>query len=214
MEQIALWGGFILTLMVFSYILGDNILYRLAIYIFVGLVAGTITIVTVEGVLIPWINAAVIQGDVGAQVVGIIPLILGGLLMLKAVGRLHRLANIALAFVIGIGTAVAVIGAISGTLLPLSSATANGVAQTSAGDLVNSFLVVVGVVCTLFYFQYAARRIPGSMMTRRGLLVRSVAAIGEGVIVVTLGALYGGAILSGLVIFSERIASLLTRLLG
>src|SRR5690554_7032906 len=38
---------------------------------------------------------------------------------------------------------------------------------------------------------------------RRGLIGRTFGAVGEGFIVITLGALYGGAILTGLTIFSE-----------
>lgn len=214
MEQIGLWGGFILTLMIFSYLLGDNFLYRLALYIFVGLVAGYVTMVTVEGVLLPWFRAAVLSGDASAQVAGIIPLAIGGLLLFKAINRLNRLANIGLAYIIGIGTAVAVVGAVSGTVIPLTSATADSLAQTEAGALLNGILIVIGVICTLIYFQYSARRIPGSDLTRRGALVQSLASVGQWVIVITLGALYGGAILSGLVIFSDRIAYLLSRVIG
>ncbi|MBL8134492.1 MAG: hypothetical protein JNL42_21715 [Anaerolineae bacterium] len=214
MEQIGLWGGFILTLMVFSYLLGDNVLYRLAIYIFIGLVAGYVTLVTVEAVLLPWLRQTVLSGDPAVGLVGVVPLALGGLLLFKAFGRLQRLANLTLAYIIGIGTAVAIVGAVSGTLLPLVSATTGGVAQTDAGALLNGILIVLGVVCTLVYFQYQARRMPGSELTQRSLLVRALAAVGQGVIAITLGALYGGAILSGLVIFSERIAYLLTRIVG
>jgi preprotein translocase subunit SecF len=59
-EQIGLLVGFILTLMVFSYLLGDNILYRLALYVFVGLSAGYLTLVTVDTVLLPWLNQTVL----------------------------------------------------------------------------------------------------------------------------------------------------------
>lgn len=214
MDQIGLWGGFILTLMVFSYLLGDNFLYRLAIYVFVGLVAGYVTMLTVEGVLLPWVRSAVLSGEPSARIAGIIPLALGALLLFKATNRLNRLANISLAYIIGIGTAVALVGAVSGTVLPLTAATASGATQTEVGALLNGILIVVGVICTLVYFQYAARRVPGSDMTRRGLLPRILAAVGQFVIVVTLGALYGGAILSGLVIFSDRIAYLLSRIIG
>ncbi len=211
-DQIGLWIGFILTLMVFSYLLGDNFLYRLAIYVFVGLTAGFITIVTVESVLLPWISVTLQNGDTGAKLLGAIPLILGVLLLLKAAPRWHGLGNLALAFVIGIGAAVALVGAISGTLLPLSNATAGSVGS----DALNGFILVLGVVCTLIYFQYMARRIPGDATgaTRRGLLARAFGAVGQGFIVVTLGALYGGAILSGLVVFSERIAFILSRIAG
>ncbi len=212
-DQIGLWIGFILTLMVFSYLLGDNVLYRLAIYIFVGLAAGFITIVTVESVILPWIGATLQSGDAGSQLLGAIPLILGFLLLLKVTPRLYGLGNLALAFVIGIGTAVALVGAISGTLLPLANATADSVNS----DALNGFILVIGVVCTLIYFQYLARRVPGVGVngeTRRGLVVRAFGAVGQGFIVVTLGALYGGAILSGLVVFSERIAFILSRIAG
>ena len=208
-DQIGLWIGFILTLMVFSYLLGDNFLYRLAVYVFVGLAAGFVTMVTVESVLLPWLHATVQSGVVGNQVLGAVPFILGLLLLFKGQQRFHRLGNLALAFVVGIGTAVALVGAISGTLLPLANATATSV----GGDALNGFILVLGVVCTLIYFQYLARRVPGGE-TRRGLVVRAFGAVGQGFIVVTLGALYGGAILSGLVIFSERIAFILARIGG
>ncbi|MDZ4771270.1 MAG: hypothetical protein SGJ24_19275 [Chloroflexota bacterium] len=212
MEQIGVWGGFILTLMIFSYALGDNFLYRLAIYVFIGLVAGYVTVVTVDGVILPWIRAAVLTGDPVSRVAGIIPLAMGALLLFKATGRLGALANLSLGYILGIGTAVALVGAVSGTLLPLAGATASAVASGvgEAGTLLNGILITTGVICTLVYFQYAARRIPGGTLTRRGVTTRALAAVGQGVIVIALGALYGGAILSGLVIFSERIAALLT----
>lgn len=208
-DGIGLWIGFILTLMVFSYLLGDNFLYRLAIYVFVGLAAGFITILTVESVLLPWVRATLLSGEMNGQVAGAVPLVLGLLLLLKASARFNRLGNLGLAFVVGIGTAVALVGAISGTLLPLANATSGSVAT----DALNGFILVVGVISTLIYFQYQARR-DGAGATRRGLVIRAVGAVGQGFIVVTLGALYGGAILSGLVIFSERIAYLLARISG
>ena len=208
-DQIGLWVGFILTLMVFSYLLGDNFLYRLATYVFVGLAAGFITIVTVESVLLPWIRTTLLNGDANGKLLGVIPLVLGLLLLLKGTRRFNRLGNLGLAFVVGIGTAIALVGAITGTLLPLANSTTSGVSV----DALDGFIVVLGVVSTLVYFQYLARRVPGGA-TRRGLVVRAVGAVGQGFIVVTLGALYGGAILSGLVVFSERIAFLLQRIGG
>ena len=209
-DQIGLWIGFILTLMVFSYLLGDNFLYRLAIYVFVGLAAGFVTMATVDSVLLPWLRVTLQNGDMSGKLLGAIPLVLGLLLILKSRPRFNRLGNLGLAFVVGIGAAIALVGAISGTLLPLANATASSV----AADALNGFILVLGVVSTLVYFQYLARRVPGGIETRRGLVIRAVGAVGQGFIVVTLGALYGGAILSGLVVFSERIAFILTRIGG
>lgn len=208
-DQIGLWAGFILTLMVFSYLLGDNFLYRLAVYIFVGLAAGYITMVTVESVLVPWVRGTILAPAPEGRIVGVIPLILGGLLFLKGTKRFQALGKLGLAFLIGVGAAVAVVGAISGTLLPLTAGTVESVRT----DALNGFIILLGVVCTLIYFQFLARRRPGGEI-RRGAFGRAFGAVGQGFVVVALGALYGGAILTALVIFTERVAFLLARING
>jgi hypothetical protein len=213
-EQIGLIAGFVFTLMIFSYLLGDNILYRLAVYVFVGLAAGYITVVTVESVVVPWLQGTLLGPDsgIGGVVIGLVPFILALLLLLKGSPRLGAFGNLGIAVVIGVGTAVALVGAITGTLLPLAVATGSGVRI----DVLNGFLLFLGVASTLIYFQYLARRLPDGS-TRRGLAVRAISVVGQGVIVITLGAIYAGAILTSLTIFSERIGfilSALTRLGG
>ena len=210
-EQVGLWIGFIFTLMIFSYVLGDNILYRIAIYVFVGLAAGYITIVTVESVILPWVRGTLLSPDagIGGAILGIIPFLLGLLLLLKTSPRLGRIGNIAIAFIIGVGTAVALVGAITGTLLPLAMSTGSSVRV----DVLNGFLIFLGVSSTLIYFQYLARRRPNGEV-QRGVVVRAISGIGQVFIVVTLGAIYAGAILTSLTIFSERIGFILARITG
>lgn len=211
MEQIGLWAGFVLTLMVFSYVLGDNVLYRLAVYVFVGLAAGYIAVVTWESVVWPWVNGTILsaQAGVGGIIVGVIPLLIGALLLFKTSPRLGRAGNIAIAFIIGVGAAVALVGAITGTLVPLAGATGSSVGV----NLLNGVLLVAGVICTLVYFQYVARRTPAGTTERR-LLIKVLAFAGQGVIVITLGALYAAAILSSLTIFSERVGFIVARISG
>ena len=52
--------SFVLTLMVFSYVLGDlpfiGILYRVAVYIFVGMTAAFMLVVSYEGVILPYLQ--------------------------------------------------------------------------------------------------------------------------------------------------------------
>lgn len=204
-EQIGLWAGFVLTLMVFSYLLGDNFLFRLAVYVFVGLAAGFVTIVTVESVLLPWLTTTVLapSAPVGSRVLGLLPILFGVLLLLKSSPRIGRLGNLAIAFVVGVGTAVAIVGAITGTLVPLTNATTGSIRV----DLLNGFVTVLGVFSTLIYFRFLGRRIPGTAgEIRRGIFGRFFGTIGQGFLAVTFGAIYAGAILTGLTIFSERIA--------
>jgi hypothetical protein len=210
-EQIGLWAGFIFTLMIFSYVLGDNFLYRIALYIFIGLAAGYISVVTVESVLLPWIRGTILNSDGNSArtALGLIPIILGLLLLLKTSPRLGRIGNIGIAFIIGVGTAVSLVGAITGTLLPLTAATGSSVRL----GLLNGFLMFIGVACTLVYFQYLGRRRADGVV-QRNLLTRTMSAVGQAVIIITLGALYAGAILSSLTVFSERVSFLLARISG
>jgi len=222
-EQIGVWVGFVLTLMIFSYLLGDNILYRIAVYAFAGLTAGFVTMVTVESVILPWLRVTLLTPNpsIPTLIVGLLPFAIGLLLLGRTSRRYGRVGALGLAFVVGIGTAVALVGAVSGTLIPLATRTVEDVrlAETASDGsnigLLNSVIVAVGVICTLVYFQYSARRVPGSTdQTRRGLLVRAMSAVGQGFLVVTLAALYAGAILTGLTIFSDRLVLVLTQILG
>lgn len=201
MQELGLWVGFTLTIFVYSYILGDNLLYRLAVYIFVGLAAGFIAIVTIESVLLPWLRLTVLSGELAQIGPGMIPFLLGALLLVKTSSRLGRLGNLAIAFVIGVGAAVALVGALSGTLLPLANSAATGVRD----GLLEGIIVFIGVASSLVYFQYIARRNPDGTVVR-GRVSFLVGTVGQGFIVVTLGALYAAAIITSLTIFSERVA--------
>jgi hypothetical protein len=162
-------------------------------------------------VLVPWLNGTLLATGAGMVdlAFGAVPLALGALLLLKANPYLGRLGTLALALIIGVGTAVALVGAISGTLLPLATTTATA----ASINPVNGTLMLAGVVCTLVYFQYLGRRLPDGT-ARRSLPVQALALVGQGVVVVTLGALYAAAILTSLTIFSERISFILGQIGG
>lgn len=208
LQEIGLWAGFILTLMVFSYLLGDNFLYRLAVYVFVGMSAGYVAIVTYNSILSPWLHETVFSGNLGQIIIGFIPLVLGGLLLLKGAGRLGWLAGLTLAILIGVGSAISLVGAVSGTLIPLT------LNPTREGLTLPNFLIsVIAVVCSLFYFMYLAKTAPNGQ-PRRSLPVAAMATVGEAVIAVTFGTLYAAAIVSSLAVFSDRISFMLSRFSG
>lgn len=211
-EEIGLWAGFVLTLMVYSYLIRDNFLYRLAVYVFVGMAAGYVSIVTFESVLTPWLESTVGSGEVGAAVLGIIPFILVLLLLFKSSSRIARFGNLGIAFIIGVGAAVAVVGALLGTLVPFARLTAGEASGTEeATDILNAVVILVGVVTSLLYFQYLSRRTPQGEIGR-GRTMSTLTTLGQGFIVITLGAIYAAAILTSLTIFSERIAFILNQL--
>jgi hypothetical protein len=210
LDQIGLIAGFVCTLLIFSYLLGDNFLYRLAIYAFAGITAGYVTVVTVEGVILPWFRGTFSSGDPFALAFGALPLVLGIMLLLKSLNRSPRLGNIALAVLVGVGAAVGLVGAISGTLLPVMRDTVDTLRPAQSSEtgvaLFNGFIIVGGVMCTLVYLGRIARRGPDGKPARPRLFGRVIGGLGQGFVVIALGALYGGAILTGLTILSERLA--------
>ena len=195
--------SFILTLMVFGYLLGDipllRIAYRLAVYLFVGLAAAFTTIATMNSIVLPlWFG-----GNDGDRVIFLLALLLTVLLFLQRYPALVWLSNLALAIIIAVGAAVALVGAVTGTIVPLVTSTA-----LSANDgILSAVVMFVGVSTSLAYFQYMARRRADGAI-ERGRVSQLMSIIGKGFIVLTLGAVYGAAILTSLTIFSERIAAL------
>lgn len=206
MEQIGIIAGFVFTLMVFSYLLGDNFLYRIAVYVFVGLTAGFITVVVWSNIIVPWVSQTIItsvdEGNTILLTFGLIPILLATLVLLKTSSYLGGLGNLAIAILVGVGTAVALVGALTGTLIPLALNVGN------TPNIINSIIIVVGVVTTLIYFQYVTwhRRKPEDAKRQP---IRPLGMVGQGFIITTLGALYATAIITSLTVFSERISFLL-----
>jgi hypothetical protein len=197
--------------MVFSYILGDNFLYRIAVHLFIGAAAGYITIVSIESVLIPWIQQTLIGGfDNPNFLIGMIPIIIGVLLLFKISPRYSRFGNIGLAVVMGVGTAVALWGAVAGTLIPV----AGGVARSfTPGNAIDGFILLFGTIAVLVYFTYVGRRRPSGAVVQP-LPIRTVGLIGRGVVVITLGATYALVILSALTVFTGVLVNRLLILRG
>lgn len=198
LSQVSAVLGFVFTLLIFSYLLGDNVLYRLSISVFVGLAAAFTAIVTFESVILPLLQSVTEYGEVAFL---LIAALLAFMLLFKPLRGASGLTNLALAVLIGVGAAVAVFGAVTGTLIPLTTSTAES-PQTEG--LIEGFIIFLGVASSLIYFQYTARRRPGGIATR-GSITRMIAFVGETFVMLTLGAVYGAAILSSLVVLVDRL---------
>jgi hypothetical protein len=119
--------AFLFTLMIFSYLIGDNPLFRIAIYIFVGVSAGYVATVAWWQVLWPNVVVPVLMGTPMQKAVVAVPILLSGLLLMKAWPPLSRLGLPAMGLLVGTGAAVAIGGAVSGTLLPQINAMVAGI---------------------------------------------------------------------------------------
>ncbi len=231
MDTIGILLSLTLTVMVLSYIFGDNPLFKLAEYIFVGVSVGYAVLVGWYLVLAP----ALFQLTPGADTYNILtklpPALLAFLLIFKVQPNQTRaggaLGSLALAFLVGVGAAAAIAGAAQGTLFPQTAVVAE--INLSSANLVyagapmfwlhNEFLsnivIIIGTVGTLFYFTFTFK--PQGMLSGfRAGFVDFWAGMGRWVVLITLGALFANTVSARVALLVSRIQFLVdgVRLLG
>lgn len=200
-DAIGVWVGAVLTLLVFSYLLGDTPLFRLAQAIFVGVAVAYATVVAVYLVLIPHLFAPLFEG----KLVYIAPLLLGIFLLLKLRASWGVLGSISLAFLFGAGGALAIGGALSGALIPQLNATFVSLTLYQNPDtLINGLLVAFGTIGALLTFQFTtnpqrpAARVLDAIRTRWSY-------VGRWFILVSFGAIFAGTAVSRVTILISRV---------
>jgi hypothetical protein len=207
--------GFIFTVLILSYLLGDNPLFRVGIYLFIGISVGYVLSVTWHQVIWPQLIQPMISGAVfrDVQQAFLIFTLLGSVLLLvKIFPRLSGLGQLPTALLVGVGAAVAVGGAILGTLIPQVEATINAfdlrIARTNAFfALFNGVLVLIGILGTLAYFQFGARKREDGTV-RRNALIEALTWIGRIYIAISFGVLFAGVYLAALTAFISRVDSI------
>lgn len=212
MELISAFVGLILTLMVFSYLIGDNPLFRIAIYLFIGVSSGYAAAVVVRSVFLPKIEVFR-SNDINQIVLAIIPLLLSVTLLTKFSPRMSWFGNFAMAILVGVGAAAAIGGALIGTLLPQIQASMDAFDIRSAGGGANAFLKLVegtvmflGTVLTLAAFQFSAGKAADGTVKRNPVL-EGVAWIGRIFVAITLGVIFAGVYMAALTAMIERLSS-------
>lgn len=197
--------SFVLTFLVFSFLLGDNPVFRFVSSLFIGVVAGYFTVVIIYQVVLARLVAPLMQGSIAA----IIPLVLSGLLLMKLSPRYSRFGNPSMALLVGIGAAVAVGGAMLGTIFGQIKGAVSYFGIQPDGSPASLYLIVegvfflIGTLAALAYFQFSARSMKKTE-PRRSILVNIFAWIGKIFIAITLGAVFAGVLTAGITALVER----------
>jgi hypothetical protein len=199
--------AFLLTIMILSYAVGDNPAFRIAVHIFVGVVAGYVAAVACWQVLWPDLLMPLLSGTAATRATLAVPLLLSGMMLMKSWPALSRLGMPALGYLVGAAAAAAIGGAVQGTLLPQAYATVNSLDAGQAGsleDLVNALLVLGGVTASLAYFHFSARSRSDGTVRRFGV-IELAAAVGAVFLAITLGVLFAGVYSAALTALIERL---------
>jgi len=208
--------AFVLTLLILSYIIGDNPLFRIALHLFVGVASGLAVVIAVYNVLWPQLIQPLLFGSELERFFLLIPLVLGGLLLTKISPKLGTWGRVGVAFLVGIGAATAVGGAVKGTLFPQSLATINLFGSTPVGSggadfliqLAEGVLIAFGTLATLAYFQFGIRKTE-EQNTQRGAALEVTAWLGQAFIAVAFGVIFAGIFLATLSALVERLGYLI-----
>ncbi|MDH5507284.1 MAG: hypothetical protein OEZ02_08695 [Anaerolineae bacterium] len=209
----------LLTLVVLLYVFGDNPGFRLAIHIFIGVAAGYAAGVAWYAVIMPHLIEPLMNFNSGQVSVITLLVRIGfvSLLLTKVSPRAAVLGNPATAFLVGVGAAAAIGGAIQGTLFPLvlgSSGIFHGEAIRAAvqGDQITTVIklvffdgtiVLIGTITTLVYFHFGART-QKNEPPQRPLVIKWMAWVGQLFISVTFGVLFAGVFMAALNALVER----------
>jgi len=207
-ELISAFVGLILTLMVFSYLIGDNPLFRVAVYLFIGVASGYAASIVWHYVLVP----KLFQPLTAFNPLSIIALVLGLSLLAKLSPRISWIGSFAMAVLVGVGAAAVVGGALIGTLLPQAQAAIDGFDIRSAGSgleaasrLFEGLIMLGGTVFTLASFHFSAGRAADGA-PKRNRIIEGIAWVGRIFIAITFGVLFAGVYMSALTALIERLS--------
>ncbi len=180
----------LLTLAVYTILVGDNPVYKLAEHLLLGLTIGYSLVITVKTVLIPQAIAPLGQGSIAA----IIPVVLGSVMFLRVHPRLVGWSQIPLALLIGAGAGAAIPAMMQARVLKQVSATVSG-----SGTL-DGVIILLGVAVTVMYFVFTR---PHTGVWGRG------AVAGRYFMMIFFGATFAYTVMSRMALLIGRIEFLL-----
>ena len=174
------WVAAGLTLFIFTFLYKDNPLFKLAEHLYVGISVGY-TVAKGFELLFRLVIDPVYEEEEWWR---LIPVGIGMLMLARYVPKITWLSRIAFAFVVGVGSGLAIPRLISAfvlkqvedTVRPLVSVVEGGVIRPSLdlldpGSSLNSVIILVGVMSVLWYFFFSIEHTgPGKVMARTGII--------------------------------------------
>ena len=191
-------AGIVLSLMVFSYLLGDNLFFGIAMYILVGVSAGYVALILITRVIIPMLIMPLTSLPQLPALLAFVPAILSILLLSNLVRKTSKLAGIPLGFLVGILAAVSVAGISRGTLAPQLLSVVSAFdpqvvvrdGQPNWNAIFEAFMMLLGVIAVLLFFHH--RKKNKNVVQSPEPWVDGFSGVGQVFIGITFGAIFAG----------------------
>jgi hypothetical protein len=224
LDQIGLLIAGALTLITFSYVFRDNPIFRGVLFLFVGVAAGYTAAIAIQDVVIPQLVYPIIDEFAGTPSIDFVDLAIRvgmvAMLLTKLSPRTARLGTLITALLAGVGAALAIGGAVQGTLIPQISGAA-GIFDMDALQLAlqggyygegiqiisEGIILLLATITTLAYFHFGAQS-RSKQEPQRNIYVIALARIGSVFIAIALASLFTGVLQTTLGALVERVAFL------
>ena len=212
-----IWGalGMLLTIMVLSYLIGDNLFFRFAASLFVGVTAGYISVVVLQQIFWPYLIEPLLFGAWVERLWIVPPFLLAGLLIISQFSRTIRFGKIPLAFLAGLTAAIVIGGSVFGLIIPQLKVITAAFSPASWNPnlpvqpwvhIVEAVMMFIGVVGALSYFHFGRQKHEDqSKTTVPSGFVSILKSIGEVFIGLALGTIFAGLFSSALLALIDRI---------
>ena len=204
------WVATGLTLFIFSFLYKDNPLFKLAEHLYVGVSVGYTIVKAYDTVIVHLIVKPIVEeGEFSL----LIPVAIGLLMLTRYVPKASWLSRYAFAFIVGVGSGLAIPRTISSFILKqiedtvrplLSLAGADGVTFSmnllNPASNLNAVIILIGVSSVLFYFFFSIEHSgPGKVVARTGVLFLMIA----------FGAAFGYTVMARMSLLIGRLTDLI-----
>ena len=207
---IGAWVATGLTLFIFSFLYKDNPLFKLAEHLYVGVSVGYTIVKAYDTVIVHLIVKPIFeQGEIAL----LVPVAIGLLMLTRYVPKVAWLSRYAFAFIVGVGSGLAIPRTISSFILKQIEDTVRPLLSIAGGDGVtfsmnllnpasnlNAIIILVGVSSVLFYFFFSIEHSgPGKVVARTGILFLMIA----------FGAAFGYTVMARMSLLIGRLTDLI-----
>src|SRR6476660_17811 len=180
------WMATGLTLFIFSFLYKDNPLFKLAEHLYVGVSVGYTIVKTWDSVIVHLIYKPIAEhGEISL----LIPVAIGLLMLTRYVPKAAWMSRYAFAFIVGLGSGLAIPRTISSFILKQIEDTVRPLLSMTGGDgltfsmnllnpasNLNAIIILIGVSSVLFYFFFSIEHSgPGKVVARTGIIFLMIA---------------------------------------
>jgi hypothetical protein len=204
------WVATGLTLFIFSFLYKDNPLFKLAEHLYVGVSVGYTIVKAYDTVIVHLIVKPIFeQGEYAL----LIPVAIGMLMLTRYVPKAAWLSRYAFAFIVGVGSGLAIPRTISSFILRQIEDTVRPLLSLAGGDgvtfsmnllnpssSINVIIILIGVISVLFYFFFSIEHSgPGKVVAKTGVMFLMIA----------FGAAFGYTVMARMSLLIGRLTDLI-----